>query len=120
MRHSIEEWKRWREEKDTSICDKENAADKEQKYLREQAQQELNEWYEHHNSQVETRKKENRLAEEGFICERDKQIPGTEWEKVSNLCDFSSKNVSKNSKDVSRMRSLFLHLKENPLVRHTL
>ncbi|WP_411023291.1 hypothetical protein, partial [Salmonella sp. s51228] len=24
--------KRWREEKDTSICDKENAADKEQKY----------------------------------------------------------------------------------------
>ena len=42
--------------------------------------------------------------------------PGNEWEKVSRFCDFNPKN-SKNTKDVSRMRSMLLQLKQNPLVR---
>ena len=42
--------------------------------------------------------------------------PGNEWTKVARLCDFNPK-VNKNTKDVSRMRSILLRLKQEPLVR---
>lgn len=39
--------------------------------------------------------------------------PGTEWERVTKLCDFSGKNANKNStKDMSRMKSILLQLKQ--------
>ena len=49
--------------------------------------------------------------------ERDEDIPGHEWERVARLCDFNPKN-SKATKDVSRMRSIFLQLKQHPLKRN--
>ncbi|XP_048827505.1 clathrin light chain A-like isoform X1 [Brienomyrus brachyistius] len=45
----------------------------------------------------------------------DNTDPGTEWQRVARLCDFSPKS-SKQSKDVSRMRSVLISLKEVPLV----
>ncbi|MEQ2210362.1 hypothetical protein XENOCAPTIV_012457 [Xenoophorus captivus] len=42
--------------------------------------------------------------------------PGTEWERVARLCDFNPKS-SKQAKDVSRMRSVLISLKQSPLVR---
>ena len=57
-----------------------------------------------------------REAQEVFIAERDGDEPGHEWERVSKMCDFGGKG-SKCTKDVSRMRSIFLHLKQDPLVR---
>ena len=56
-----------------------------------------------------------RQAEEVFVEERDSDVPGHEWERVARLCDFNPKN-NKNTKDVSRMRSLFLQLKQTPPV----
>jgi len=44
--------------------------------------------------------------------------PGQEWERwerIAKLCDFTPK-ASRNSKDVSRMRSIILQLKQNPSV----
>ena len=58
----------------------------------------------------------HRQAEAAFVDERDEDVPGTEWERVSRMCDFNPKN-SKNTKDVSRMRSIFLQLKQTPPVR---
>ena len=55
-----------------------------------------------------------RQAEAVFIEERDEDVPGHEWERVARLCDFNPKN-SKNTKDVARMRSIFLQLKQTPL-----
>lgn len=57
-----------------------------------------------------------RQAEAAFVEERDEDHPGTEWERVTRMCDFNPKN-SKNTKDVSRMRSIFLQLKQTPPVR---
>ena len=57
-----------------------------------------------------------REAEDAFIAERDADDPGHEWERVAKMCDFSGKG-SRTTKDVSRMRSIFLHLKQDPLVR---
>merc|ERR1711879_922072 len=42
--------------------------------------------------------------------------PGTEWERVSKHCDFSSKAPG-HTKDVSRMRSIMLQLKQNQTVK---
>ena len=41
----------------------------------------------------------------------DKIAPGTEWERVASLCEFNPK-VSRNVKDVGRMRSVILQLKQ--------
>lgn len=57
----------------------------------------------------------HRQAEEVFVEERDSEAPGHEWERVARLCDFNPKN-NKNTKDVSRMRSMFLQLKQSPPV----
>lgn len=59
-----------------------------------------------------------RTAEEAFVKDRDTTQPGGEWEKICRICEFNPKN-SKNTKDVSRLRSILLQLKQTPLVRWT-
>lgn len=54
-----------------------------------------------------------RNAEKQFVAEADEIEPGTEWERIAKLCDFNPKS-SRTSKDVSRMRSIILQLKQNP------
>lgn len=55
-----------------------------------------------------------RNAEKEFVAETDAIEPGTEWERIAKLCDFNPKS-SKTSRDVSRMRSIILQLKQNPI-----
>lgn len=57
-----------------------------------------------------------RASEEAFLKESKEESPGSEWEKVAQLCDFNPKS-SKQSKDVSRMRSVLISLKQTPLSR---
>lgn len=84
--------------------------------LRAQARKELAEWYARNEDQLNQTKHSNRQAEAAFVEERDEDIPGHEWERVARLCDFNPKN-NKNTKDVGRMRNIFLKLKQTPLVR---
>lgn len=57
----------------------------------------------------------SRAAEEAFVNDIEESSPGTEWERVARLCDFNPKS-SKQAKDVSRMRSVLISLKQAPLV----
>ena len=57
-----------------------------------------------------------RASEEAFLAESDGDSPGSEWERVARLCDFNPK-TNKQAKDVSRMRSVLISLKQTPLVR---
>lgn len=57
-----------------------------------------------------------RASEAEIIANRDAAQVGHEWERVTKLCDFNPK-ANKNNKDVNRMRSLLLQLKQQPLVR---
>ena len=57
-----------------------------------------------------------REAEAAFCQERDETIPGHEWERICRLCEFNPK-AARNQKDVSRMRSILLQLKQTPLAR---
>merc|ERR1712126_39870 len=55
--------------------------------------------------------KEHEKAQE--VPEVNGIVPGQEWERVSKHCDFSAKAPG-HTKDVSRMRSILLQLKQNP------
>lgn len=111
-----ESLKEWREEKAASLKRQEEEEIEDHQQWTERAKKELDDWYNHYNEQLDKTRTENKAAEEQFIEEMTDTKPGNEWEKVSRFCDFNPKN-SKNTKDVSRMRSMLLQLKQNPLVR---
>ncbi|PNI98939.1 CLTA isoform 3 [Pan troglodytes] len=82
---------------------------------KEKAIKELEEWHARQDEQLQKTKANNRAAEEAFVNDIDESSPGTEWERVARLCDFNPKS-SKQAKDVSRMRSVLISLKQAPLV----
>jgi len=85
--------------------------------LRDQAAQELSDWYAQNSIQLEKLRETNRAAmmnsDKTFVAQIEPIQPGTEWDRVSKLCDFNPK-TAKNVKDVSRLRSIILQLKSNP------
>ncbi|XP_064901664.1 clathrin light chain A isoform X6 [Columba livia] len=113
---------------------------------KEKAIKELEEWYARQDEKLQKTKASNRVAdeafykqpfadvigyvtninhpcysleqaaEEAFVSDAEDIFPGTEWERVAQLCDFNPKS-SKQAKDVSRMRSVLISLKQAPLVR---
>ncbi|XP_068933755.1 clathrin light chain B isoform X3 [Petaurus breviceps papuanus] len=110
--------RKWREEQKKRLQELgEDAASKvtEQEW-REKAKRDLEEWNVRQNEQVEKNKVSNRASEEAFLKESKEEVPGTEWEKVAQLCDFNPKS-SRQCKDVSRMRSMLISLKQTPLSR---
>ena len=58
----------------------------------------------------------NRAAEAELTSPQSSAGANQEWDRVSKLCDFNPK-ANKNTKDVSRMRSILLQLKQQPLIR---
>lgn len=71
----------------------------------------LQEWYELQEDVVRKAKKNNRDSEKEFVQQRDSDRPGEEWERVARLCDFNPKSA-KGTKDISRLRSIILQLKQ--------
>uniref|UniRef100_H2N2T7 Clathrin light chain n=1 Tax=Oryzias latipes TaxID=8090 RepID=H2N2T7_ORYLA len=137
-----ESLRKWREEQRERLEVLANSRKQESEW-KEKAKLELEEWHARQNEQLEKTKTNNVLdedfykqpfseligythinhpcyrldaAEEAMISDLDENNPGTEWERVARLCDFNPKS-SKQAKDVSRMRSVLISLKQSPLVR---
>ncbi|XP_058457717.1 clathrin light chain isoform X2 [Malaya genurostris] len=106
--------RKWREEQKTRLEEKDREEERKKDELREQARKELEDWYKHHEEAISKTKAANRNAEKQFVAETDEIEPGTEWERIAKLCDFNPK-TNKSSKDISRMRSIILQLKQNPI-----
>ncbi|XP_060619716.1 clathrin light chain A isoform X1 [Anolis sagrei] len=141
-----ESLRKWREEQQERLEVLDANSRKQEAEWKEKAIKELEEWYERQDEQLEKTKVNNRVAdeafykqpcadvigyvtninhpcysleqaaEEAFVNDVDESSPGTEWERVARLCDFNPKS-SKQAKDVSRMRSVLISLKQAPLVR---
>uniref|UniRef100_A0A182JWS6 Clathrin light chain n=1 Tax=Anopheles christyi TaxID=43041 RepID=A0A182JWS6_9DIPT len=109
-----EKIRKWREDQKTRLEEKDREEERKKDELREQARKELEDWYKHHEETISKTKAANRNAEKQFVAETDEIEPGTEWERIAKLCDFNPK-TNKSSKDISRMRSIILQLKQNPL-----
>uniref|UniRef100_F6YRX7 Clathrin light chain n=1 Tax=Equus caballus TaxID=9796 RepID=F6YRX7_HORSE len=126
--------RKWREEQKKRLQELDAASKVMEQEWREKAKKDLEEWNQRQSEQVEKNKINNRIAdkafyqqpdadiigyvasEEAFVKESKEETPGTEWEKVAQLCDFNPKS-SKQCKDVSRLRSVLMSLKQTPLSR---
>uniref|UniRef100_A0A8C8YMI2 Clathrin light chain n=1 Tax=Prolemur simus TaxID=1328070 RepID=A0A8C8YMI2_PROSS len=126
--------RKWREEQTERLEALDANSRKQEAEWKEKAIKELEEWYARQDEQLQKTKANNRsvaqrgfyikptyfviasrAAEEAFVNDIDESSPGTEWERVAQLCDFNPKS-SKQAKDVSRMRSVLISLKQAPLV----
>ncbi|XP_074504362.1 clathrin light chain B isoform X1 [Sebastes fasciatus] len=134
QRQEPESLRKWREEQKTRLEALDSASKAAEEEWREKAKKELEDWHVHQNEQMEKNKVNNRIAdkafykqpnsdvigfvasEEAFVAETNGDTPGSEWERVGRLCDFNPK-TNKQAKDVSRMRSVLISLKQTPLVR---
>ncbi|XP_043844021.1 clathrin light chain B isoform X2 [Dromiciops gliroides] len=108
--------RKWREEQKKRLQELDAASKVTEQEWREKAKRDLEEWNVRQNEQMEKNKVSNRASEEAFLKESKEEVPGTEWEKVAQLCDFNPKS-SRQCKDVSRMRSVLISLKQTPLSR---
>ncbi|TGZ38329.1 clathrin light chain isoform X2 [Temnothorax curvispinosus] len=113
VKEEPEKIKKWREEQKARLEEKDAEEEKKKEEWKEAAKKELEEWYKHHAEAINKTKTTNRNAEKQFVAEADEVEPGTEWERIAKLCEFNPKS-SRTSKDVSRMRSIILQLKQTP------
>ncbi|XP_036744304.1 clathrin light chain A isoform X2 [Manis pentadactyla] len=119
--------RKWREEQMERLEALDANSRKQEAEWKEKAIRELEEWYARQDEQLQKTKANNstninhpcysleQAAEEAFVNDIDESSPGTEWERVARLCDFNPKS-SKQAKDISRMRSVLISLKQAPLV----
>jgi hypothetical protein len=114
-REEPEKIKRWREEQKRRLEQKDEEEEKKKIEMRDAARKELEEWYTNHEEQVAKNRKANRSAEKELVADTEPIEPGTEWERIAKLCDFNPKG-SKHHKDISRMRSIILQVKQTPPV----
>ncbi|XP_022902662.1 clathrin light chain isoform X6 [Onthophagus taurus] len=118
MKHELKEEpekiRKWREEQVTRLEEKDKAEEIKKEEWREVAKKELEDWYKNHAEQIAKTKAANRNAEKQFVADDNEIEPGTEWERIAKLCDFNPK-AKQGSKDVSRMRSIILQLKQSPI-----
>merc|ERR1712083_438747 len=116
VREEPEFLKKWKVEQEERLKKKDEDEEVMKEKLRQQAKQELEDWYTRYEAQLEKTKSTNREAESDFVAEvggMNHIEPGSEWERVSKHCDFSAKAPG-HTKDVSRMRSILLQLKQTP------
>ncbi|XP_044136547.1 clathrin light chain B [Bufo gargarizans] len=111
-----ESLRKWREEQKVRLEELDAAAKVTEQEWREKAKKDLEEWYQRQSEQIEKNKVTNRASDEALVSEIKDEETGTEWERVARLCDFNPKS-SKQSKDVSRLRSVLISLKQTPLSR---
>ncbi|XP_052373956.1 clathrin light chain A-like isoform X2 [Oncorhynchus keta] len=116
LRAEPESLRKWREEQKAQLEQLDSASKATEAEWKEKAKRELEDWHVHQIEQMEKSKANNRASEETFLSEADGDSPGTEWERVARLCDFNPK-TNRTAKDVSRMRSVLIALKQTPLVR---
>jgi len=117
VREEPEKIKRWREEQQQRLQKKDEDEEKKKAELRDAARQELDEWYKNHDEQLAKTRNTNRSAEKELVADTEPMAPGTEWERIAKLCDFNPK-ASKHTKDISRMRSIILQVKQTPPIKN--
>lgn len=110
-----EKIKLWRENFSKNLEEKDERELREKEELRVAAQREMDEWVSKYKDTIERAKNLNRSNEEPVEPEPTESTDKNMWESITKLCDFTGKGP-KNTKDASRMRSIFVQMKSSPRV----
>mmetsp|Transcript_96927 Transcript_96927/g.134603 ORF Transcript_96927/g.134603 Transcript_96927/m.134603 type:complete len:171 (+) Transcript_96927:3-515(+) len=112
--NALREWEE-KHEKDLEEMARKEAQEKEQR--RGNATTELQKWNEERVATRKTRMASNRTNEETSEKAREEALkPGANpWERVCELIDTNAK-AAEDSRDTSRLRSLLIQLKTNPVM----
>merc|ERR1740120_608815 len=110
----LREWEQKHEEELEEIARKEEAA---KRQTRESAAAELAKWYQEQKAATSKRVEVNRDQEKEMEAGRLAAMKpdANPWERVVDLIDTNSRTADE-SRDTSRMRSLLIQLKSNPVV----
>lgn len=108
--------RKWKAEQAELIAVRDQEAETKRQEWKAEAAKELDSWHSKQEEVLTKNKAGNREAQEVFLKDIQEAKPGQQWEKICKLCDFNPKN-NRNTKDTARMRSIFLQLKQSPLVR---
>jgi len=109
----------WREQQGKLLEEKDAKEAEMMAKMKAEAEQELKDWYKRYEENLDKTKKNNREDEKEFVAEVNDISPGTEWDRVTKLCDFTGKNANKNStKDMTRMKSILLQLKQQQTTKN--
>jgi hypothetical protein len=86
------------------------------KAAREKAQEELANWKQQREVRLNAKKDKNRAEEAVTIETLDSESGNLKpWDRLPKLIDSNEAAPAEGSKDTSRMRKLFIHLKNEPL-----
>jgi hypothetical protein len=81
-----------------------------------QAKAELAEWKTQRDMRLTTRKETNRTEEQVMVETLESEADcGNTWDRVTKLIDTAAEAAESGKSDVTRMRKLFIHLKNEPL-----
>jgi len=116
--------RKWKQEQEEQIAVRDAEAETKRLEWKAEAAKELETWHAKQQEVLANNKAANREAQAEFLKDTQEEKPGVtmttargaQWEKICKLCDFNPKN-NRNEKDTARMRSIFLQLKQSPLVR---
>jgi hypothetical protein len=81
------------------------------------AAEDLANWTAQRNVRLSAKKEKNRSEEQVLLESLESEVEGgNAWERVTKLIDISAEAVEAKKSDVSRMRKLFIQLKNEPLL----
>ncbi|CAI4231509.1 unnamed protein product [Auanema sp. JU1783] len=110
VRVEAENIRRWREEQKVVLAQKDEAEEKKKQEWKTNATKELEDWYKQRDATLKGTKEANRQAEaEHLAAYSNQQGDAAQWDEIVKLCEAKAQ---KGGKDVSRMKSMILHLKE--------
>ncbi|KAF8387296.1 clic-1 [Pristionchus pacificus] len=110
-RIEAENIRKWREQQAARLEKKDEAEEKKKQELRAQGKKELSDWYAQREAALKVASEANRKAEAEHLAAFAKaQGDGAQWDEVAKLCGDGK--TAKGGKDVSRLKSMLLHLKE--------
>lgn len=108
----------WQENQKQMLEQKDRNEEEAIEKLRHDGKEELDIWYKNHQSSLE-KTRAMRVNESAQLNDTNgAAIEGEDWKSIYQLVEFSqAKLASKTGHDTSRMKNIYLQLKQNPLVR---
>ncbi len=89
---------------------------KAEEIMKREASEELTSWKSQRDVRMNSKKEVNRGEEQVFLEQQESDLlSGNTWDRVTKLVDLQADLAVSGKADTTRMRRLFIHLKNEPL-----